>query len=107
MFKNVIIIALVVVFIVDLSGAVDSLKNFIRINGRTVKRLKPFDCSLCMTFWSGLVYLFCVGSFSLQGVALVCLSALLTSVFKELIIMCLEAVKAAIRVVYKLIDKVE
>ena len=107
MFKDIILIALVVVFIVDLSGAVESLKNFIKINGRTVKYLKPFDCSLCMTFWTGLFYLVCVGAFTLPNVAAVCLVALCTSIFKEFAVMCMEAIKAVIRVVYRLIDKVE
>ena len=40
--------------------------------------LKPFSCSLCMTFWTGIAYLAVVGALSIANVAYVCLVAMLT-----------------------------
>ena len=44
-----------IVFIIDFSGIVDSFKRFIWKLFNKIPyqyyRLKPIDCSLCMTFW--------------------------------------------------------
>ena len=67
---NLLLISAIVVFIVDISGAVDSLKSGLkRILTKGVMKdsdysLKPIDCSLCMTFWSGIIYLLCTGNFT-------------------------------------------
>lgn len=64
MILDLFLICLIVIFIVDLSGA---MKNF----------KKPFSCSLCSTWWTGLIYLFCTRNFSIEGVAWVALFAFL------------------------------
>lgn len=62
-FLKLLIINLVVILIVDLSGFVQSLKRAVsrlftkgKFNTDNY-RIKPFDCSYCMTFWSLLLYL--------------------------------------------------
>lgn len=60
---NVGMIVLIVSYIIEYSGIVLSIKKFIwkLLNGKQVPfqffQLKPFDCSLCMTFWIVLIYL--------------------------------------------------
>ena len=60
--RDLILMSIVVVTIVDISGAVDSLKSglkWILTKGKMSNSdytLKPIDCSLCMTFWSGIFY---------------------------------------------------
>ena len=51
-------LAFIVVYIVDETGIVDSLKTFIKrwLNTKSDITLKPIDCSLCMTHWVCLVY---------------------------------------------------
>ena len=46
------------VYIVDETGIVDSLKAFIKrwLNVKSSITLKPLDCSLCMTHWVCLAY---------------------------------------------------
>ena len=70
----------IIVFVVDLSGVVESIKGTIEkwLNRGKIARIKPFDCPLCMTWWSGLVYLLIVGEFTLGAVALVALFSYLT-----------------------------
>lgn len=76
LYYNILLLAVIVVFIVDVSGIVDAMKEAL---GRwlhvRVGRLKPFDCSLCMVWWCGLAYLLIVGRFSLGPVAFVALMA--------------------------------
>ena len=53
-------LAFIVVYIIDETGIVNSLKTFIKrwLNTKSDITLKPLDCSLCMTHWVCLVYAF-------------------------------------------------
>lgn len=90
---DIILATFIVVFIVDLSGIVDSIKEAI---GRWLKvkvnRIKPLDCSLCMTFWVGLIVLLAEGEFSFPMVSLVCLCAYLTQPLKGALILLSDAI---------------
>lgn len=71
---DIIAILLVAVFIVDVSGAVDSLRHVVN---KALKReedapIPPFDCSLCVTWWASFVYVAVTGwSWPLLAVAAV------------------------------------
>lgn len=85
---NLLLIAVIVCFIVDCSGVVYEFKKFIsRILTKKFKLsinpddlvIKPFDCSLCMTWWSGLIYLIIIQQFTLPYIAFVAFLALIAS----------------------------
>lgn len=81
---RIFLLALIVVFIVDVSGVVASVKHTLsRWLMAPVKRLKPFDCSLCMVFWSGVVYLLAVREMCMSTVAYLCILSLLASELAE------------------------
>lgn len=85
---TLVCIQFLVVFVLDYSGAVDELITPIvrRITGsRTGELGKPWNCSLCMTFWTGLIYLICAGTISIGWVAMVAWLAILTPVTLEMI----------------------
>lgn len=70
MYWNLFLLAVIVVFVVDISGIMDTLKGAIsRWLHVKVEHLKPFDCSLCMVWWSGLLYLLITGRLSIASVA--------------------------------------
>lgn len=70
--KELLIISALVIYIVDLSGFTDSWKNFLFRHFKTnTKNMKPFDCSLCMTWWVGLIYLAFSGQFTLPMIGMV------------------------------------
>jgi hypothetical protein len=54
---NVLLYALAANFIAERSGVMESFKFwlFFRVHKRTVRyrpfRLKPFDCTICLSFW--------------------------------------------------------
>ena len=60
---TIFLLSLIIVFIIDVSGFIDSVKSAIYklLFGKNAKyspfSLKPIDCSLCMTFWVGFLYL--------------------------------------------------
>ena len=103
-----LMLAAVVVFIVDLSGFTGTWKGWL---GRWLKvsvgSCKPFDCSLCMTWWTCLVYLLCNGSFSLAGVALAGLAALLTPFIGELLTCLRELLRSLVRLLWTFNDKIQ
>ena len=102
---NIILIAVIAVIIIDMSGIVTSIKGTVaRIltkHGRPTAaenvRLKPFDCSLCMTFWVGLGFMLGYREFSLWGLAALCLVALSTTIIDDLLTLVLDAASALFR----------
>ena len=59
---DLLLIAACWVFVLDVSGFWESFSAMVKgwlTKGmvRTPFSLRPFSCSLCMTFWTGLVYL--------------------------------------------------
>lgn len=76
-YVELIMLTIVVVFVVDTSGFIGTIKSKItKWIGKTVT-LKPFDCSLCMVWWAGLIWAATKQEFTLPVVTYVCaLSAL-------------------------------
>lgn len=70
-FYDMLLVALLVVYVVDLSGFTESWRGALQrwLKVEALKPLKPFDCGQCMTWWSCLVYILCRGSFALDTVA--------------------------------------
>ena len=93
MIIELILIQLIIVFIIDLSGAVESLKLFISkilTKGKiqtTNFDLKPFTCSLCSTWWIGLIYLLICHSFTIPYIALVALLSFLTPLSSSILLL--------------------
>ena len=98
-------ICLVLVFIIDISGVVDHIKRLAWkwiYQGKREYRdfeAKPFDCSLCSTWWVGLIYL-CFTSLSWVNVAYVAFLAFMTPVFKDLLMMVRDFVVKIIDTIY-------
>lgn len=57
-FLDLLMITTIVCFLVDVSGIVDSIESMLsRWRGKPCRLIKPFSCSLCMSFWIGLIYI--------------------------------------------------
>lgn len=69
-----IIVALVAVYIVDVSGFTESWREGLSrlLNVKRLRPLPPFDCGTCMAFWSPLLWSILAGTFNLQSVAVAC-----------------------------------
>ena len=81
-------ILIISVLVIDISGFVHSIKaaigKYLGISANSF-RIKPFDCSFCMTFWASMIYLLVVGRFTLVNIAIVLLLCCLTTPLKNLI----------------------
>ena len=81
-------ILIISVLVIDISGFVHSIKvaigKYLKISPNSF-RIKPFDCSFCMTFWVSMIYLLVVGRFTLVNIAIVLLLCCLTTPLKNLV----------------------
>ena len=79
MILDLLLISIIVCFIIDVSGIIDNVEWWLsKLMGGTVKIPKPFSCSLCSTFWLGLIWIICNGQFTLLNIVFVCLFAALS-----------------------------
>lgn len=99
---ELILVALVTIYIVDLSGFTETLLKVISAyKGRKITELKPFSCSLCMVWWVCLIYAVIVGNLTIPVVALIALLSLLSVPFGQFLILIRDAF---LKVVNKLMD---
>ena len=89
---DIIWIAIIWVVVLDISGFMDHLKSWIKrlVTGGRMSdpnySLKPVDCSFCMTFWTGLVYLWITHQFSLWMISYLLLICVMTPVIQLILI---------------------
>ena len=81
---------------IDKSGFINEFKSWLKkllTNGKMKDSnysIKPFDCSLCMTFWVSLIYLLVINGLTIESFVLVCLSAWLTTFTNDIYIVVKE-----------------
>lgn len=86
MILDLLMITIIVCFIIDLSGIIENIEWWLsRWLKGVVKIPKPFSCSLCTTFWVGLIWII-VFDFSLLNLVFVCLFATLSEQISNMII---------------------
>ena len=84
---DLLLLSLVVVWIVDVSGWTDTWLGWLsRWLGHTVREVKPFSCSTCMTWWTGIIYLLATGRFCIPLLAYVAALAFLAFPISQLLI---------------------
>jgi hypothetical protein len=97
-------LTLITVFIVDISGIIESIENFLsKILKGKVRIKKPFSCSLCMTWWLGLAYIIYLNQFSLINICAVALFAYLTIVISSVLVFFRELMLSLIGKLYNAI----
>ena len=100
---DLFLISIIVVIIIDLSGAADSFKSFLKrklTKGRMSSpdySLKPFDCSFCMTWWTGLAYLCITHTLSLWMVTWLLLLCCFTPVIGSFIVLVRDSLLKILR----------
>lgn len=86
---NLLIISNILVFVIDVSGFVQEMETLIhkhffpKYPREAISIPKPFSCSLCLTFWTGLIYLIFT-KITIPLIGYVCLLSLLTPVFADI-----------------------
>ena len=98
---DMLIIACIVCFVIDVSGFVQSMKRlYLRLSW------KPFDCSLCSTWWSCLLYIIITGRFTLIYILVAAMLATVSSNISGFML-CIKDFLAAVECrIQKLIEKI-
>lgn len=104
---NLFIISIIWVLILDLSGFARTIdKTLYKIfypkrPYREDAHFKPFDCSLCMTWWTGLLYLLITHTLSLLNIAILLVFAWSTTMEKDIFILIKDLVTKLLDLLYE------
>lgn len=86
---NMFIIALTVVYVIDLSGFIqEAVEPFLArmFKMHQVRLKKPWGCSRCMTLWTTLLYIAITGHFTIPTIGFCFLLSFLTPFFNNIMI---------------------
>lgn len=105
---DLILISFIVTYLISTSGFITSVKYFIwkkyiKVGDYKTLSFKPFDCPLCMTFWTGLAYLLITSTLSLETLAGLCLASYLTSPMEDLQNWIKDTATTAVNILYTFI----
>lgn len=112
MWLNIFLIAVILVIITDLSGIVEYIKSHLYYKLRGTYNYPPswdtpiihlLSCSLCQTWWVGLVYLIVIGQVTFASLAYLLAIAYLTTTIKDIIVFIKEVLTKAIDKLFKMI----
>lgn len=88
---DLILVALVTIYIVDLSGFTETWLNILsNYRGRKITGLKPFSCSQCMVWWVCLIFSLVTGECSIPVVAFIALLSFLSLPLGQLLMLIRE-----------------
>lgn len=99
---DIFLLSLIIIYIVDISGFTETLLKFCsKWMGRKVTELKPFTCSLCSSWWTGILYLLVTGTISLPLIAWTALCSMLTGPAYRILSLIREAILKTIDNIYE------
>lgn len=88
---ELILVAMITIYVVDLSGFTDTWLKFLSAyKGRKITELKPFSCSLCMVWWVCLAYLVITSQLTLSLVAFTALLSFLSIPMGQILVLLRE-----------------
>ena len=91
---DLLLLAAITIYIVDLSGFTESWRSALTkaLKARELKPMRPFDCSLCMTWWVGIIYAVCTGSVTLPVIAYIAALSFLSLPISQVFIFIREGI---------------
>lgn len=79
MLLELFLLTTIICFIIDYSGFIQSIEygisKLLKVNPSRVRIPKPFSCSLCSTFWAGIIYLAITNNFTILYISYISLLA--------------------------------
>ena len=102
-YLEVFMIALCCVIIIDGTDFVDSVKSLVKkvlnIPQHKPIQLKPFDCSLCTTFWVSLIYILIMSELAFLTLTYIIVVAFFTDIIHSMLILIKDILAKAIRTI--------
>lgn len=101
---DLILVAVVTIYIVDLSGFTDTwLKVLSHYTGRKITELKPFSCSLCMVWWVGIAFLLVSRKWSLPMLVVVSMLSFLSVPIGQFLLFVRQAILKLVNILMDLL----
>lgn len=107
---NLLFIAIVIVYTIDLSGFVDEMvkrlhHKYIKVGDyhTLIPKLKPLSCATCLNFWVGTIYLLITGTFTFPMLAYVCMLSFLSTTIGDFLTLLKDALSKLITKLYELL----
>lgn len=107
---NLLLIGFIMVNLIDLSGFMVEMKKGLwkflfkkKVPLDSIEIPKPFSCSYCMTWWSGLIYLLIIWKLSLFNIATLLLICFLTPIIGSLEILVKDCLSSLLEWLYKVL----
>ena len=90
---ELILVAMITIYVVDLSGFTDTWLKFLSAyKGKKISELKPFSCSLCMVWWVCLAFLLTSAKLTLPLVAFSALLSFLSIPMGQILVLLREVI---------------
>lgn len=107
MIWKVIIITLLIVWVIDISGIIEEMEKALSkwLGVKKARIPKPFSCSLCMTWWTLLLFFLLTGNFTIYTVGLSGLFAFLTPFFYDTLVFVRTVCEKVIGLLYYLMGE--
>lgn len=92
MYLNIFLMAIILVYGIDILGFAEEMKIklFKFVKGKNViyrpYSLRPLDCSLCLSFWIGILILIFSLKLTIINIAYVCMVSFFTPQFKDVLL---------------------
>lgn len=115
MWLNILLIAIILVIITDLSGVVEYIKSHLYYRLRGTYDYPPswdtpiihlLGCSFCQVWWAGLLYLIVIHQLTIPAIAYLLVISYLTTTIKDLLVLFKEVLTKSIDKLFKLIKNV-
>lgn len=109
---NLIQISVVICYLIDLSGIIQTIKyqiwkHLFKGIGRPEDiRLKPFDCTLCSTWWTGIILMIVTSNFTLINLMLTALVSYFSKHITELLLILNDLFVSIETLINRLIQKI-
>lgn len=100
-------ITVIWVIILDLTDFMPTVKSWISsilTKGNSHNndyRIKPFDCSLCMSWWSNFALMLCTGTLGFINILIALWLAWLTPIIKDIMILGFDALEKIIQKLHR------
>lgn len=108
MYFNMFFITLICVMVIDDSGFIGSVKyalgRFLNVRNYNDIKLSPFDCSYCSSFWCNVIYLLCIGQFSISNICVSLLFSTFTTQIYQLLRFMQDLINIIINKMYEIIE---
>lgn len=115
MWLNILLIAVILVIITDLSGVVEYIKSHLYYKLRGTYNYPPswdtpiihlLSCSFCQVWWAGLLYLIVIHQLTIPAIAYLLVMSYLTTTIRDLLVFFKEVLTKAIDKMFKIIKDV-